>query len=412
MKGTSLSQVRLSTTAIQDFEECKLRFLYGYIYGLKPAQEKDSQRIGTIWHGCHEIIRMIPQGKCLKCFKRGRIRDDCYLCNGTGVLPKDLMDAVIRYVNYHYSKMPEHKSIDEWETERTTLLYCFSGYRWLYPQDRFETVANEIWFDLPIINLDTRREFKGTRLVGVVDHLTRDKETNLLYITERKSTSQELDDTRYWERLDNDIQITSYLYALRVAQLRGELRQYGIAETDPLIHGIWYDVWHKPGIKPKTLTQADTKEFLTTGNYFGEKFLVKVEDVIEGGNSTTCATVNNVKALVVPGKKAIAIVETVEMFGARLLADIAERPGFYFEQREIPRSDEQLMDFEQNLVRYVKAVRTYEKDDLWTPNCRSCEVPFYCQFRNICKKGLKIGPNDVPEGFIKKGKSLEQTTQT
>ena len=62
-----MSQIRLSATAIQDFEACKLRFLYRYIYGLRPMQEKDSQRIGETWHGCHEIIRMVPQSKCPKC---------------------------------------------------------------------------------------------------------------------------------------------------------------------------------------------------------------------------------------------------------------------------------------------------------------------------------------------------------
>lgn len=340
---------------------------------------------------------MLPQGKCSKCFKRGELRDDCYLCEGTGVLPVDMMDAVMRYVNYRYSRMPDGQSVSDWETERTTILYCFSGYRWLFPQDRFETIASEVWFDIPVVNADTRREFINTRLVGKVDHLMRDRETGLLYVGERKSTSQDLGDTKYWSRLDQDVQITGYLYALRVAQLRGELRQYGVSETDLLIHGIWYDVWHKPGIQPKTLTQADTAEFFKTGEYCGEKFEVEHADT----EMASMPHVNGKPALVVPGKKANAIVETTEMYGARLLADIAERPGFYFAQREIPRSDEQLVEFERDLTRYVKAIRHYEHEDLWTPNCRSCESPFYCDFRDVCKKRVKAGPNDTPDGYVK-----------
>lgn len=398
----------MSATAIQDFEACKLRFLYRYIYGLRPMKEKDSQRIGTTWHGCHEIARMVPQGKCPECFKRGRLREDCYLCNGTGVLPSDLMDAVVRYVNYRYSRMPEYQSAGEWEIEQIMLLYSFSGYRWLFPQDRFETIASEVWFNIPVVNPETRREFKDACLVGKVDHLMRDRETSLLYVGERKSTSQDLDDARYWSRLDQDVQVTGYLYALRMAQLRGELRQYGVAESDPLIHGIWYDVWHKPGIRPKTLTQADTAEFFKTGEYCGEKF-----NVIRDPDSSV--VVNDKTAFVVPGKKADAIVETTEMFGARLLADIAERPGFYFEQREIPRSDEQLVDFERDLARYVKAIRAYESGDLWTPNCRSCESPFYCDFRDICKRRAKVGPNDCPDGYVKGkqvGSAQTETTRS
>lgn len=364
-------------------------------------QEKDSQRIGETWHGCHEIIRMVPQSKCPKCFKRGKIAEDCYLCNGTGVLPLDLMDAVLRYVDHRYSNLPESQSANEWEVERLTLLYCFSGYRWLFPQDRFETVASEIWFNVPIINPDTRKEFQNAMFVGKVDHLMRDRETGLLYIGERKSTSQQLDDTRYWSRLDQDVQITCYLYSLRMAQLRGELRQYGVSEKDPLVHGIWYDVWHKPDIKPKTLTQADTAEFLQTKTYCGDEYKVEIKN----GE----IMVNGTLALIVPGKKANAIIETSEMFGSRLLADIAERPGFYFEQREIPRSDEQLVDFERDLARYVKAARAYDKDDLWTQNCRSCESPFYCEFRDICKNHKKVGPNDLPDGYVK-GKQVGSTS--
>lgn len=396
-----LSQIRLSATAIQDWEECKLRFLYRYIYGLKPFDAKESQRVGETWHGCHEIIRMVPQGKCPKCYKRGTLRSDCYLCNGTGVLPADLMDAVMRYVAYRYAKVPERMTAAECEAERITLLYSFSGYRWLFPQDRFDTVASEVWFNIPIINPETRREFQDARLVGKADHLLRDKESGLLYIGERKSTSKDLDDLSYWSRLDQDVQITSYLYALRMAQLRGELRQYGVAETDPLIHGIWYDVWHKPGIKPKTLSQADTAEFLKTQTYCGERFRVAAAPGVSW-------RVNGAVALVVPGKKADSIIETPEMFGARLLQDIAARPAFYFEQREIPRSDEQLVEFERDLARYVKAIRAYEQGDLWTPNCRSCESPFWCEFHSLCQRHAKIGPNDTPEGFMK-GKSIEQT---
>lgn len=400
-----MGDIRLSATAIQDWEECKLRFLYRYIYGLKPMEEKDSQRMGEAWHGCHEIIRMVPQSRCPKCFKRGEIREDCYLCDGTGRLPMDMTDAVTRYVNFRYASMPERMSAEEWETERIILLYSFSGYRWMYPQDRFDTVASEVWFDIPVINPDTRREFRGARLVGKVDHLMRDKETRLLYIGERKSTSKDLADASYWSRLDNDIQITSYLYAVRMAQLRGELRQCGVSEKEPLIHGVWYDVWHKPGIKPKTLTQADTAEFIKTGEYCGEKFEVRPE-VDETGEDFRNFRVNGVPVLIVPGKKANAIIETTEMFGARLLSDIAERPGFYFEQREIPRSDEQFVEFERDLARYVKAIRAYEQGDLWTANCRSCESPFYCEFRSICQKRLKVGPNDCPEGYVKRGEQV------
>ncbi len=390
-----MSNIRLSATAIQDWLECSRRFLYRYEYGLRPDEDRDSQRIGTTWHNCHEIIRMVPQSKCPTCMHRGEVHYDCYLCDGTGRLPQDMMEAVTRYVNHAYAEVPDNKSREEWEVERIGVLYSFSGYRWYFDNSRFENLASEVWFDNPVVNPITKREMQGVKVVGKTDHILRDKESGLIYIGERKSTSTGIDNMDYWARLEMDVQVTLYMYELRIAQMTGKLRKYGISEDDPLIHGAWYDVWHKPSIKPKALSQKDTAEFLSCGVYCGEKFAV--------GEDNGAVFVNDDSALTVPGKKGFAIRETPEMFGARLLADICERPEFYFEQREIARDDRQLEEFEQDLCRIVRAIRTYRSGDLWVPNCRSCSSPFWCDFRSLCMNHVPVGPNDVPEGF-KKGK--------
>lgn len=399
-----MSKIRLSATAIQDFEECKRRYLYRYIYGLRRDEDKDSRRIGEAWHGCHEIIRMVPQSKCPKCLRRKEVKDDCYLCGGVGRLPADMMESVTRYINHVYQEVPENKTAEEWEVERITVLYSFSGYRWRYAVSEFENVASEVWFDNEIVNPTTKRAMQDAQVVGKTDHILRHKKASLLYVGERKSTVRSIDDADYWARLEMDVQITVYLYELRIAQLIGKLRKYGISEDDPLIHGIWYDVWHKPSIKPKALSQKDTKAFLESKTYFGEEFDAVCHIDIDGelvGKSPV--TINRMPALIVPGKKGFAIRETPEMYGARLLQDISERPEFYFEQREIARDDEQLKAFERDLCRIVKAIRHYKNEDLWTPNCRSCSVPFYCDFRPLCMNHAEVGPNDVPEGY-KKGK--------
>lgn len=395
-----MNEIKLSATAIQDWEECRLRFLYRYMYGLQPEEQKDSRRIGETWHGMHEIIRMVPQTKCPKCMKRKEIRENCYLCDGTGVLPDDMMDAVVRYIDHVYSgPIPENKTAEEMQVERITLLYSFYGYRWFYARDRFETVASEVWFDNPIVDPEKRRKLAHCRIVGKVDHILRDTVTGLLYVGERKSTSQNLQDMKYWNRLAQDVQISTYLYQLRIAQRLGKLKEHGIAKNDPLIHGVWYDVWHKPDIKPKRLSQHDTKEFLETQVYCGEKFDVFITEYTD----SLRVNINRVKAQVVEGKQGISIVETPEMYGERLLSDISERPDHYFAQREIARDDKQMMEYEANLARVLKAVRYFEKNDLWTPNCRSCRSPFYCDFVSLCDKRIKPGPNDVPEGFSKRG---------
>ena len=398
-----MNEIRLSASARSDFMACPMRYLFKYGYKLQPSEEKDSLRIGTTWHRCHEIMNMSAECKCPDCLRHEELRPDCYLCEGTGFLPKDQMEAVIRYLNHVYANVPDYKTPDEWAVERIKILYSISGYYWHYGRvDDFETVGTEIYFSLPIIDPRTGRKVPNTRRPGKVDRVVRRKDSGLLYVFERKSTVTSLDSGQYWDRVNMDGQVSMYLSALRQAQKNGELEKHGIAKDDPPIQGIYYDVWHKPSIGPKMLSQKDSKVFVKTGKYFGQEFEVgKGWRTDEVGN--TQKLIGDKPVLFTPGKKqgTFTIYETPEMYGARLLSDISERPEFYFAQREIARTDEQLAQFDLELANMAKIIRHADENNLWFRNERSCETPFYCAFRSICYNNQNIGPDDVPEGFVK-----------
>ena len=398
-----MREIRLSPSAIQSLMMCPLKYLFNYIYNLEPDKEKDSYRVGTIWGRCHEILGMLPQGKCPDCFQAEEIREDCYLCEGSGVLPSDLMDAVLRYLNFAYSEVPENKTAEQMEVERIQILYSLSGYKWMFPDinQKYRTMGSEVWINLPVKYPKSNRKFPMARIVGKIDHIIQDLETGLYYIKERKSTSRDLEGDKYWGRLKTDVQVTTYLWAARKYQRMGYLENIGIRRDEPLIQGIWYDVWHKPTINPKALSQKDSKEFVETGEYCGEKF-----NISHISGPTDDVFISDKQIITTQGKKegTYSIFETPEMYGARLLADIAERPNFYFVQREIPRTDNQLEKFEADLVRYATLIRNYEEKDLWVCNDMSCTVPFRCDFYDICQNGLEVGPDDVPTGYRKKFK--------
>ena len=266
-------------------------------------------------------------------------------------------------------------------------------------------MGSEVWINLPVKYPKSNRKFPMARIVGKIDHIIQDLETGLYYIKERKSTSRDLEGDKYWGRLKTDVQVTTYLWAARKYQKMGYLENIGIRRDEPLIQGIWYDVWHKPTINPKALSQKDSKEFVETGEYCGEKFEVFNNGGDKDGPDGEAALVINRKpAILTPGKKegTFSIFETPEMYGARLLADIAERPNFYFVQREIPRNDNQLEKFEADLIRYATLIRNYEEKDLWVCNDMSCTVPFRCDFYDICHNDLEVGPDDAPTGYRKK----------
>ena len=402
-----MNDLRLSASAIEAFKACPARFLLRYERGLQPEKEKDSFRIGTNWHRCHEILHMKPKTNCPDCLRREEVWPDCYLCDGTGVLPVEMMDAVIRFLNHTYAVAPEYKTRDEWETERTKILYSVSAYYWHYGwEDEFETVDVETWFDLPIVDPATGKNLPKARMVGKVDRLARYKSSGLVYVFERKSTSKNLTDSTYWDRLRTDDQITTYLYHLRMAQQLGQLEKIGIMADDPPIHGTFYDVWHKPGINPKKLSQGDSKKFVESGEYCGQEFEIEF-DAVGGSNADgAILTVNAVSAASSPGKKegTFSIFETPEMYGARLLQDISQQPEAYFAQREIARTDKQLVEYQRNLANLVKLIRYVQEHELWYCCDRMCESPFRCDFlpvRNVVGC-LNVGGDEVPDGFKKR----------
>ncbi|RKY06499.1 MAG: hypothetical protein DRP65_11700, partial [Planctomycetota bacterium] len=228
----------------------------------------------------------------------------------------------------------------------------------------------------------------------------RHKPSGLVYVFERKSTSKNLTDNTYWDRLRTDDQITTYLYHLRMAQQLGQLEKIGIMADDPPIHGTFYDVWHKPGTNPKKLSQGGSKKFIESGEYCGQEFEL-----------SPSKEVNGVAPSIVPGKKegAFSIFETPEMYGARLLQDIASQPETYFAQREIARTDQQLAQYQQNLANLVKLIRYVQEHGLWYGHDRMCESPFRCDFLPIRNTVgcLNVEEEDVPEGFKKREKKSD-----
>lgn len=137
-----------------------------------------------------------------------------------------------------------------------------------------------------------------------------------------------------------------------------------------------YDVWHKPTIKPCELTQKETAELIETGKYCGVEFAV--------AGDVSGVSVDGVWATVIPGKKGFAIRETIGMYSARLLGDIYERPEFYFQRREIVRTDAELAAFKIEIYSIYQAQRLFAKTGCWFSNEQQCRATFPCPYISIC----------------------------
>jgi hypothetical protein len=371
-----------------------MRFYYRYVLGLAPVEETESLRYGTYWHKILEVQNLVQGEKCCDCGEEPN--QNCPICEGSGVVSTTLgMDLVVKYLNWAYQTIPVSKTPEEAAVEQTILLYSLIGYNWYYENRKnYEILAQEIKFDLPLKSPITGRTMPNTAIHGKIDKVLKNPATGQLFIGEHKSTSDSLEaDSTYWGHLNLDTQTLLYPYAARRLDVGFDTSRIGIL----------YDVWHKPGIRPKMLTQGDSKAFMESGEYCGQKF--EIGKFVNNANTDPVLkdgyTINGTYATMEPGKKegTFAIKETPDMFGARLLQDITQRPEFYFCTKEIARTDDDLVRFESELFNMYQTIRTMKKNKAWWCNETQCEATFKCPYINFCYSNKIVGENEIPEGF-------------
>ncbi len=380
---------KLSASFIAAFKACPVRCRLSYVIGLRPEKDSDVLRIGSHWHRILEIIKMKPGKVCPDCGNLGQKNPDCPLCRGTDILPEDMMTAVSDYLTAAYSDRPTWKTHEEWETERIKLLYSLVAYIWYWEEDdaKIEVLELEKSFTIPLRNPDTCRALPHVKVVGKIDKVIR--KLVKPFVMEHKSTSKSVDpDSSYWNRMIMDTQTTLYPFAAR--QLSEDYKDIQVL----------YDVWHKPTISPKMLTQGDSKKFVADGKYYGTQFLVGYEEHSSPNGNPFCS-VNGVESEVKPGAKdnTFAIRETPEMYGARLLQDITERPEFYFARKEIPRTEADLKVFEVELYNIYQTVKNMNKNGGWYHDESQCEATFKCSYTDLCYNNVELSDGMEYEGF-------------
>ncbi len=356
--------IKLSASAIADFKACPQRFYDKYMLGIRSDTDTDAQRVGSAWHGCLEIL-----GKDTT---------------------EDKDELICEYLNKVYKECPGYKTLEEWDTERITLLYALTGYKWFYSNRGFEVVATEIPFEIPVLDPETGRVMADCCLIGRIDKIVK-LPNGRFYIMEHKTTSRPIDSgSSVWSQLRLNTQKKVYVYAAQ------RLQQQGVLDCgDVLITGCFYDYIHKPTISPKKLTQTDSKKFVADGEYCGQKFVVEV--IVERGTFINGRAVD-----VEPGAKegTFAIRETPEMFGARLLQDMTERPEFYFANREVNCTDDEMTQFGYELYNILRNIKYMQKYKSFYCVESQCEATFKCPFTTFCYNGItEPDVNNLPQGF-------------
>jgi hypothetical protein len=354
----------LSASSIAAFKSCPQRYRLGYVEALREAVEPQPLRFGTAWHKGKEILKS----------------------------PGGTLDAAVLAATEVYTTIPDWADATDWAVEREVVANALAAYHWLYSEDQtYETVATEVQFELPLRNPETGRPTPNMVRVGKIDEILRNKVSGILLIGENKTTSKPIDSaSSYWQRLRLDTQSMFYILAAR--EVHGQP-----------ISGLVHEVFHKPQISPKMLTQAESKAFVETGEYCDQKFTVEIcwPDNANPGVGAAICTVDEACANVEPGKKegTFAVRETPGMYGARLLQDMTTRPEYYFARKEVAFTDDQLQEFEEQLWSLQKNMNEMERTGRWFKNEFSCESTFKCPYCVLCYNQTDVFHGQTPAGF-------------
>ena len=219
----------ITASSIQKFLACQRAYYYRYELGLLPIQTTEALSFGRAYHAC------------LEAKNKGASLEDS-LKAGLVLLADD-------------------------EFQQATLIGLFSGYYARYPEAGLQ-IQPEMRFVQKITWLN------GFRSAGVIDGLIRKNEDSWI-LKEYKTTGASVaPDSEYWDRLRFNIQLMTYMLALKNVG-------YNVDE-------ISYDVTRKPAIRPKqneTAEQfadrlkADTLE--RPDFYFAQRSVTVLDDDLE-----------------------------------------------------------------------------------------------------------------------------------
>lgn len=228
----------------------------------------------------------------------------------------------------------------------------FDGHQRQYADQVMQPVAAEQKFEIPLVNPETGRPTPIWRLAGVADRIVRLADGRLA-LMEYKTTSRDFaPGADYWLRLHMDQQLSIYVLAAR---------QLGYD-----VQTILYDVTRRPALRPYKATPLDKRQYKKDGSLYASQ---RAED------------------------------ETPEEFAARVAADIAFRPDYYFARIEIARLEQDLQSCAFELWQQQLAIRSAQNSGHWYRNPGACFSPFPCEYLPICQ--FENLDTNTPNGFIR-----------
>lgn len=216
------------------------------------------------------------------------------------------------------------------------------GYDKRWSSQPFSVLEIEQMITADMWNPETSRTSRTYLMAGKRDVLMTD-EIGQVVLMDHKTCSEDISDPSapYWRQLLIENQPTYYML---MDHLNGRRVDYGL-----------WDVARKPSISPRQITKAERADISKYGTWFGQ-----------------------------PAEPADR--ETLEMYSARVAHDCSEvRPEWYFQRRQVARSDAQLIESASESWEIGQAMIEERKRTRHVRNSGACmNYDSPCKFLGIC----------------------------
>lgn len=350
----------LTQSRMACFRRCRREHQYRYELGIRPAGDTMPLRMGSSIHNAIDMrARWHPESNA------------------------------IESIDLHYAKLIEEANSEQYaedlrvECETCKALmdgYCVAWHQdWQTPAEDtngltpVECIASELPFEMPIRNPETGKATTSFIASGKIDRIVRLADGRLA-VKETKTTGMDTSPgSDYWLKLGIDQQISLYMLA---AQHLGHK-----------VETVLYDVIRKPSIAPKQIPLIDSDGVKIVHDREGNRVRSKDGKKWRESGSTE------------DGYTLQTRTEDAREFGARLRADIATRPSFYYARQEIPRLSADLDECRAELWQQQQDIRGAQKSGHWYRNSAQCSAMGRCQYLGICHSGF-TGDN-IPAGFVR-----------
>tara|TARA_R110000851_G_scaffold120002_1_gene248057 strand:- start:1539 stop:2591 length:1053 start_codon:yes stop_codon:yes gene_type:complete len=333
-----------TNSCLSCFRRCPREFENRYALQLeREGDDREVLRVGSAWHHAHDVRTKSAQAAALH--------------TGPDVSAQGYAGEPAVQIS-GYDAIDRRAPGDTWKEKLKRLL---AAYDWFWSEREVEIVESEHTFEY---------ELDGTVRRGQIDGIV--KQNGRVGILERKTSGEDIaDGSPFWARQRMGSQVSFYDKAFR--EITGEAPAFTL-----------YDVVRKPTIRAKALTKAEVKRMRAEvaadgpGIYFTEEF---DEESLEGA--------------VFHGK------ETLKMYGARLTADIGDRPSFYFNRSLVPRTNLDIEQAELDTQGTIQLIETAYGLERFPKNPDACATFGLCDFFPVCSNN--VDPREgVPSGYARR----------